>query len=85
MSKQKRKDVIYQIRLGCHIEKHQQYWFDDLSVTNLDNGECLLVGSIPDQAALFGILLKIRDLGLPLVSVHQVHPHHDLAKKTSKK
>ncbi len=63
---------IYQIRIGCHIEKHIQYWFDDLSVSNLDNGESILIGTIPDQAALFGFLLKIRDLGLPLISVNRV-------------
>jgi hypothetical protein len=74
MSKQSRNIAIYQIQLGCHIEKHQQYWFDDLMVSNLDNGECTLVGSIPDQAALFGILLKIRDLGLPLISVNRIQP-----------
>jgi hypothetical protein len=74
MANQSRNIVIYQIRLGCHIEKHQQYWFDDLSVSNLDNGECVLVGSIPDQAALFGILLKIRDLSLPLISVNRIQP-----------
>ncbi len=73
MSIERRYINVYQIRLGCHVEKHQQYWFDDLMVSNLENGECTLVGSIPDQAALFGILLKIRDLGLPLVSVNKVH------------
>lgn len=62
----------YEIRLGCHIEKHQQYWFDGLSVTNLDNGDCILSGPIPDQAALFGLLLKIRDLGLTLISVNRI-------------
>ncbi len=74
MLKRSRNIAIYQIRLGCHIEQHQHYWFDDLSVTNLDNGECTLDGPIPDQAALFGILLKIRDLGLPLVAVNRIHP-----------
>jgi len=72
MSKQGRNIGIYRIRLGCHIDKHQQYWFDDLSVSNLEDGECTLVGPILDQAALFGILLKIRDLGLPLISVNRI-------------
>jgi len=72
MVKQRRNIAIYQIRMGCHIEKHQQYWFDDLSVSNLEDGECILVGPIPDQAALFGILLKIRDLGLLLISVNRI-------------
>ena len=71
MAKQNQSIVYYQIRLGCHIEKHQQYWFDDLIVNNLDDGDCILVGPVPDQAALFGILLKIRDLGLTLISVNR--------------
>jgi len=74
MSKQGLNIAIYQIRLGCHIEQHQQYWFDDLMVSNLEDGECTLVGPISDQAALFGILLKIRDLGLPLISVNRIQP-----------
>lgn len=72
MTKQNQSMAHYQIRLGCHIEKHQWYWFDDLTVTNLDNGECILMGLIPDQAALFGILIKIRDLGLTLISVNRI-------------
>lgn len=74
MTKQNQSILTYEVRLGCHIEKHQQYWFNDFSVTNLDNGECILVGPIPDQAALFGILLKIRDLGLTLISVNRIEP-----------
>lgn len=72
MAKQNQNVANYEIRLGCHIEKHQHYWFDEFSVTNLDNGNCVLSGPIPDQAALFGLLLKIRDLGLALISINHI-------------
>jgi hypothetical protein len=49
-------------------------WFGGLSITREDNGDTLLTGPIVDQAALHGLLKKVRDLGLPLISVHQVHP-----------
>ncbi len=84
MSKERGNNPVYQIRLGCHIEKHQQYWFDDLLVKNLDNGECLISGLIPDQAALFGILLKIRDLGLPLISVNRMEKVERSPRKKQK-
>lgn len=72
MPEQFEHPAYYQIRIHGHLEKHLWYWFDDLTVTNLENGECLLSGYVPDQAALFGILIRIRDLGLILVSVNRI-------------
>jgi hypothetical protein len=54
------------------LESHWSDWFDDLVVMTLDTGETLPVGTVVDQAALFGLLRKVRDLGLPLVSVQRV-------------
>jgi hypothetical protein len=49
-------------------------WFDGLTITNVEQGEALLSGPLPDQAALHVVLTKIRDLGLPLLAVNQVEP-----------
>jgi hypothetical protein len=62
----------YQIRVKGHLGQQWQGWFDGLSITNVEQGEALLYGSLPDQAALHGVLTKIRDLGLPLLEVHRV-------------
>jgi hypothetical protein len=59
----------YVIRLGCHLEAGAALWFEGLKITNLAEGECLLTGPVRDQAALHGLLARIRDLGLPLILV----------------
>lgn len=63
--------AIYQIRVRGIIERQWSAWFGDLEIVPLETGETLLRGPIVDQAALHGILSKIRDLNLPLVSIHQ--------------
>ena len=65
---------IYRIRLKGHLAAHWAEWFDGLTITHLDNGETLLEGPVIDQAALHGMLNKIRDLGLPLLAVDRVEP-----------
>jgi dihydroorotate dehydrogenase len=60
---------VYEIRVKGHLEDRWSEWFDGLKITNLENGEALLSGEIVDQAALHGVLAKVRDLGLPLVAV----------------
>ena len=65
----------YEIRLKGHLDARWADWFDGLIITALDNGETLLVGPVADQAALHGLLRKVRDLGLPLLSVTQVDPN----------
>ncbi len=64
--------TIYEIRvLGC-LDSSWSEWFEGLAVTVKANGEMVLRGSLPDQAALFGVLIKVRDLGLPLLAVNRI-------------
>ena len=63
---------LYEIRLRGHLENRWADWFEDMSLTREANGETLIIGPVTDQAALHGLLRKVRDLGLPLVSVIQV-------------
>jgi hypothetical protein len=63
----------YQIRIKGNI-KNLTEWFDGFSITLEENGESLLSGPIVDQAALYGLLKKINDLGMPLVSVVPIKP-----------
>jgi hypothetical protein len=62
----------YEIRLKGHLETRWAAWFDGLSLSHGSDGTTTIHGPIIDQAALHGVLQKIRDLGLPLVSVTQV-------------
>ncbi len=61
--------LVYQIRLQGHLGRNWTDWFGDVTITLEDNGETLLTGPVVDQAALYGLLRKVRDLGLPLISV----------------
>jgi hypothetical protein len=63
---------VYEIRLKGHLDAKWADWFDGLTITLEENGDTLLTGQGVDQAALHGLLRKVRDLGLPLVSVLQV-------------
>jgi hypothetical protein len=64
----------YQIRVRGHLSQERAEWFDGLTIQNQPNGEALLSGPVTDQAALHGLLVKIRDLGLPLLSVLCIEP-----------
>ena len=64
----------YEIRLKGHLASRWAAWFDGLSLTNESDGTTLIHGLVADQAALHGLLQKVRDIGLPLVSVTQVDP-----------
>jgi hypothetical protein len=64
--------MIYQIRIKGHLGRHWTDWFGGLTITQEDNGETLLTGAVVDQAALHGVLRKVRDLGMPLLSVNRV-------------
>jgi hypothetical protein len=64
----------YEIRIKGHLANRWADWFEGLTITLEDNGETLLTGRVADQAALHGVLRKVRDLGLPLVSVTRVEP-----------
>ena len=64
---------VYEIRVKGHLDPSWSEWFDGLQVTNEPNGEALLSGYIADQAALHGVLAKVRDLSLHLISVTSLH------------
>src|SRR5450432_790669 len=64
----------YEIRIKGHLDSRWADWFEGLTIILEDNGETLLTGPVIDQAALHGLLRKVRDLGLPLISVIQVKP-----------
>ena len=64
----------YEIRLKGHLDSRWAAWFDGLSLTNESDGTTIIGGPVADQAALYGLLQKVRDLGLPLVSVTPVQP-----------
>jgi hypothetical protein len=63
---------VVEIRIKGRIDEHWSDWFEGLTITYTDQGETLLTGEVADQAALYGLLAKLRDLGLALVSVEQV-------------
>ncbi len=64
----------YQIRIKGHLGLQRMEWFEGLTIKLEENGNTLLSGPVADQAALHGILKKIRDLGMPLLSVNYVDP-----------
>ncbi len=66
--------MVYQIRIEGHLGPKWTAWFGDVSITLEDNGETLLTGPVADQAALHGLLRKVRDLGMPLISAIRVNP-----------
>ena len=62
----------YSIRVRGHLDQSWSAWFDDLAITNEANGDAVLTGPVVDQAALHGLLAKVRDLGLPLIAVQHI-------------
>lgn len=66
--------MVYQIRIKGHLGRQWTDWFGGLTITLENNGDTLLTGPVADQAALHGLLKKVRDLGLPLLSVVSVKP-----------
>jgi hypothetical protein len=64
--------TYYHIRLKGHLDDHWSAWFEDMVISNEAHGEAVLYGPLADQAALHGVLIKIRDLGLPLLAVSTV-------------
>lgn len=64
--------TVYQIRLQGYLGQHWTDWFGALTITYEESGNTLLTGPIVDQAALYGLLKRVRDLGIPLLSVNRV-------------
>ena len=64
----------YEIRLGGHLESRWAAWFDGMTLTPGSDGTTTIHGPVVDQAALHGLLRKVRDLGLPLLAVTQIDP-----------
>ncbi|MFN8491467.1 MAG: hypothetical protein U0350_27970 [Caldilineaceae bacterium] len=64
--------TVYQIRVQGHLGQQWTEWFDGLTITLEENGDTLFTGPVVDQAALYGLLRKVRDLGMPLLSVVRV-------------
>ena len=69
---EKAQPLVYQIRIKGHLGRQWTNWFGGLTITLENNGETLLTGPVVDQAALHGLLRKVRDLGVPLLSVSRV-------------
>ncbi len=77
---------VYQIRIEGHLGQQWMDWFDGLTITLEENGDTLLTGPVIDQAALHGLLKKVRDLGMSLVSISRVqfnetHPYRSKKEK----
>ena len=66
----------YEIRVKGHLDTRWAAWFDGLTLAHGSDGTTIIHGPVADQAALHGLLQKIRDLGLPLISVNHVAPGH---------
>ena len=64
--------VTYQIKVQGHLDEYWSEWFDDLTITYDEQDDTILTGPVTDQSALHGLLKKVRDLGLPLISVNPV-------------
>lgn len=74
----------YEIRLVGHLDARWAAWFDGLSLTHQSDGTTVIRGRIADQAALHGLLQKVRDTGLPLVSVIGIEPGEPRITTTSR-
>lgn len=64
--------IVYQIRIAGHLNPRWTDWFGGMSITLLAEGDTLLTGPVLDQAALYGLLRKVRNLGMPLMSVNRI-------------
>jgi hypothetical protein len=70
----KQTAITYEIRIQEQLDRRWTGWFGNLNVSHAENGDTVLTGGLPDQAALHGVLASLRDLGLTLISVRRVPP-----------
>lgn len=75
---------VYQIRIQGHLSVEWADWFGGLTITSEDDGDTLISGPVVDQAALHGLLRKVRDLGMTLVSVNQVQSQETRQNRSNK-
>src|SRR5690348_5615097 len=71
---EKAQPLVYQIRIQGQFGHEWTDWFGGLTIRLTDNGETLLIGPVVDQAALHGLLRKVRDLGVPLLAIRRIEP-----------
>jgi hypothetical protein len=74
----------YEIRVEGHLPPQWMDWFDGLTVRQEVNGETIITGPLPDQAALYGLLKKVRDLGMPLIAVNRAASHQTETNNSEK-
>ena len=74
MTHPEHQPAVYQLRVADRLDQHWSAWFGGLTVTHEDDGSTSLTGAVTDQAELHGLLTKIRDLGVTLISVSVVDP-----------
>ena len=74
LTKYHNESGLYEIRLKGHLNNRWANWFEGLTITLEEDGDTILTGPVIDQAALHGLLKKVRDLGLPLLSISPVEP-----------
>ncbi len=74
MTHSERHPAVYQLRVAGWLDQHWSAWFGGLTVTHEDDGSTSLTGTVTDQAELHGLLAKVRDLGVTLISVTVVDP-----------
>jgi hypothetical protein len=74
MTPTRRHPAVYQLRVAGRLDQHWSLWFGGLTLTHEDDGNTSLTGAVTDQAELHGLLTKIRDLGVTLISVTVVEP-----------
>lgn len=77
--------MIYQIKIKGHLGHEWTDWFEGLTITPQNDGDTLLTGPVADQAALYGLLKKVRDLGVPLISVMRAEKNVRSVRKSPEK
>ena len=77
--------MVYQIKIRGHLGHQWTEWFEGLTITHEEDGDTLLTGPVIDQAALYGLIKKVRDLGMTLISLNPVQPNVAIPEKDEKK